>query len=123
MKIETDDIIFGVGALLLLAIWYLSLILFNSPLISIIFLWTAMIMLSISYIYVYKKRNRNMRVMRIRFFVSGIPIYPMLIYYIYKLVLDNGLPGEQRFLPIFIVLSALILNGIVLYFYEIRKKK
>ncbi len=121
MKIEIEDIIFGTLAIISIAIWYFSLIIFDYPLLSIIFLWAAMILISILYIYVYKKRKRDVKILRIRFYVSGIPIYPMMIYYIYKLVFDDGLPKNQEFLPLFVILPALALNGIILYFYEIRK--
>jgi hypothetical protein len=123
MKIEKEDIVFGALALLSLIIWYFSLLMFDNPLVSIIFLWTVVIILSIVYIYVYKRRGRNMKILRLRFFISAIPIYPLMIYYIYKLVIDHNLPAEQRFLPFFILLPALILNGSVLYLYELRKQK
>ena len=121
MKIESEDIIFGSFALLSLAIWYLLLTLTNKPLMSIIFLWVAMIAISLLYIVVYRRRGRDKKILRIRFLASGIPIYPTMIYYIYKIVFDNGIPKEQKFLPLFVLLPALFINGIILYFYEIRK--
>ena len=121
IKIETEDLVFGALAIILLGIWYLTLLLFDYPLISIIFLWTAMVLLSIMYVQVYKNKKRDMKVLRKRFFVSAIPIYPMLAYYVYKLVIDRDLPQEQKFLPFFILMAVLILNAIVLYFYEIKK--
>lgn len=122
MKIETEDIVFGSLALLSLLIWFLTLSIFNAPLMSIIFLWVAMILISILYIHYYKKSNRNIKILRIRFFVSGIPIYPTMIYYIYKIAFDKGLPENQLYLPFFVLLPALALNGIILYIYEIRKQ-
>lgn len=122
MKIETEDIVFGTLALISLAIWYFMLVLSNSPLRSIIFLWVAMILISVLYIFVYRKKKRDKKILRIRFLVSGIPIYPTMIYYIYKIVFDDGIPKNQKFLPLFVLLPALFLNGVILYFYEIRKK-
>jgi len=121
MKIETEDIIFGSLALISLAIWFFMLKLTNLPLMSIIFLWTAMILISVLYIIVYRRRKRDKKILRIRFLASGIPIYPTMIYYIYKIVFDNGIPKDQKFLPLYVLLSALFLNGIILYFCEIRK--
>jgi hypothetical protein len=121
MKIESEDMIFGSLALISVFIWFVSLILFDYPLISIIFLWSSMIIISVLYIIVYRKRKRNLKILRIRFIVSGIPIYPTMIYYIYKLIFDNGLSEEQEFLPLFVIIPALFLNGIILYFYDIRK--
>jgi hypothetical protein len=120
MKIENEDIIFGILALVLLGIWLLTLLIFESALASIAFLWTTMILLSLLYVYVYRKRKRNMKILRRRFFVSAIPLYPMLIYYVYKIIIEHNLPEEQKFLPLFIVFMVLILNGIVLYVYEIK---
>ncbi len=122
MKIEIEDIIFGSLALISLAVWYFLLILTDKPLMSIIFLWSSMILISVLYIVVYRRKNRDKKILRIRFLVSGIPIYPTMIYYIYKIVFDNGIPQEQKFLPLFVLLPALFLNGIILYFYEMRKK-
>jgi hypothetical protein len=121
MKIEIEDIIFGSLALISVMIWYFSVLFFEYPLISIIFLWTSMILISVLYIYVYRRKKRNIRILRIRFFVSGIPIYPTMIYYVYRLIFENGLPKGQEFLPLFVILPALFLNGIVLLFYDIRK--
>ena len=121
MKIEKEDFIFGFIALIIIAIWLISLKLFDYLLISIIFLWVGMISISVLYIYVYRKTNRDKKILRIRFLVSGIPIYPTMIYYIYKLVIEQNLPEEQKYLPFFILLPALFLNGIILYLYEIRK--
>lgn len=68
MKIEKEDIVFGALALLSLIIWFLSLLIFGNPLVSIVSLWTVVIILSIAYIYVYKRRGRNMKILKIRFF-------------------------------------------------------
>ena len=81
-----------------------------------------MILISVLYIVVYRRRNRDKKILRIRFLASGIPIYPTMIYYIYKIVFDNGLPKDQKFLPLFVLIPALFLNGIILYFFEMRKK-
>jgi len=123
MKIEIEDIIFGSLALITLAIWYFLLVISNSPLVSIIFLWISMILISILYIIVYRKKKRDKKILRIRFLASGIPLYPTMIYYIYKIIFNNGLPKDQRLLPLFILLPALFINGIILLFYDIRKKK
>ena len=123
MKIETEDLVFGSLALVSLAIWFFTLLIFGYPLMSIIFLWASISLISILYIHFYKKNNRDIKLLRLRFFVSGIPIYPTMIYYVYKLVFDNGLPKDQQFLPLFVLLPALIINGSILYICEIRKKK
>jgi hypothetical protein len=38
------------------------------------------------------------------------------------MIFDDGLPKDQRFLPLYVLLAALFINGIILFFYEIRKK-
>ena len=122
MKIEIEDVIFGSLALVSLAVWYFLLNLTNLPLMSIIFLWTSMILISVLYIIVYRRHDRDKKILRIRFLVSGIPIYPTMIYYIYKIIFDNGIPKEQKFLPLYVLLPALFLNGIILYFFELKEK-
>jgi len=122
MKIEIEDVIFGSLALISLAVWYYLLILTNMPLMSIIFLWSSMILISVLYIIVYRRKNRDKKILRIRFLLSGIPIYPTMIYYIYKIVFESGIPKDQKFLPLYVLLPALFLNGIILYFFEMRKK-
>ena len=122
MKIEKEDIIFGSLALISIAIWYFLLILSDSPFISILFLWISMILISVIYTFIYRKKKRDKKLLRLRFLVSGIPLYPTMIYYFYKIIFDGGLPKNQRFLPLYVLLPALFLNGIILFFYEIRKK-
>ena len=123
MKIEIEDFIFGSLALISIAIWYFMLVFSNSPLLSIIFLWVSMILISVLYIVVYNKKKRNRKILRLRFLASGIPLYPTMIYYIYMIVFNDGLPTNQRLLPLFVLLPALFLNGIILLFYDIRKKE
>jgi hypothetical protein len=122
MKIQIEDIVFGSFALISIVIWYFLLIISDYPFISILFLWISMIVISVLYIFFYRKKKRDKKLLRIRFLVSGIPIYPTMIYYIYKIIFNGGLPKDQRFLPLYVLLPALFINGIILFFYEIRKK-
>jgi len=123
MKISIEDTISGIVVLIFLVVWYLTLVCFDSPLMSLCFLWISMTLLSIVYVYIYKKRKRDLKVLRIRFFVTAIPLYPVLIYYIYKLVVEKNLPRGQLYLPLGIIFTVLILNAIVIFKYEIKKKK
>jgi hypothetical protein len=122
MKIEIEDTISGIMVLIFLVIWYLTLVFFDSPLMSLGFLWISMTLLSIIYVYIYKKRKRDVKVLRIRFFVTAIPLYPVLSYYVYKLVVEQNLPRGQLFLPLGIIFTVLILNALVIFQYEIKKK-
>lgn len=121
MKIEIEDAISAFVVLILLGVWYVTLVVFNSPLHSIGFLWISMTFLSIVYVSVYKKRKRDLKVLRIRFFLTALPLYPVLIYYFYKLVADHTLPTGQLFLPVGILSTVLILNALTVFKYEIKK--
>ncbi len=121
MKIEIEDLVFGSLALVALVIWLLLILIFDFLLIAIIFLWISMISISLLYIYFYKKNNRNIKLLRLRFLISGIPIYPMMIYYIFILIVNNELTSGQRFLPLFVLVPSLVLNGSILYIWELRK--
>jgi hypothetical protein len=122
MDIQTDDIISVLITLLLLAIWFLTLEIFNYPLISILILWMGMITLSVIYYFIYKKKKRDMKLFKIRFFVSAIPLYPVLAYYVYCLVVGIGLPNNLRYLPFFIIFTLLFLNALVVYIYGEKNK-
>ena len=65
-----------------------------------------------------KKRYKNFKNQILCFRDTNIS-YDDLLYY--KLVIDGGLPKNQEFLPLFVLLPALALNGTILYFYEMRK--
>jgi hypothetical protein len=77
-----------------------------------------MIVISIVYFYDYKKKNRNMKILKIRFIVSTILIYPILAFYVYNLIIHKVIPDFFRFLPIFVVFFMLFLNAIVMYIFE-----
>jgi hypothetical protein len=121
MDIQREDIISVIITLFLLLIWYLTLKLFNLPLISVSILWVGMISLSLVYYYVYKKKNRDMRIFKIRFMVSALPIYPILAYYVYSLIFYGSLPDQLRLIPFFVILAMLILNAIVVYIFDKKK--
>ena len=123
MDIKIEDAVSVLITLLLLAVWYTTLIIFNYPLISVLILWIGMIILSIIYYYVYKKKKRDTKIFKIRFLVSAVPIYPVLIYYVYSLSIDKGLPRELRLLPFFVVFTMLILNASVVYIYDNKNQR
>jgi hypothetical protein len=120
MDIQKDDIVSVIITLCLLFTWYVTLISFNYPLISISILWVGMIVLSIIYYIVYRKKKRNMRILKIRFFVSVVPIYSALVFYVYMLLYGKELSGGFRLLPICIIGTMLLLNASVVYFYSRR---
>jgi len=122
MDIKIEDAVSVLITLLLLAVWYTTLIIFNYPLISVLILWIGMIILSIIYYYVYKKKKRDTKIFKIRFLVSAVPIYPVLIYYVYSLSVGEGLPKELKLLPFFVVFTMLILNASVVYIYDKKIK-
>ncbi len=118
MEIKKEDVISVIMTLCLLLVWYLTLILFNYPLISITILWAGMIILSIIYFIIYKRQKRNMRILKIRFVVSALPIYPALAFYVYILLNGKELSGIFRLLPVGIIGTMLLLNAAVVYFYS-----
>lgn len=115
MDIETEDFASVMLILMLLALWFLTILKFISPLLSIIILWIGMTLISVGYSIIYKRKNRNMRTLKIRFLVSVVISYPFLIYYLYRLSTGCDLPREQQLLSFCFVLSILILNAIVEY--------
>lgn len=121
MDIKKEDTISVVITLCLLLVWYLTLTLFNYPLISISILWAGMIVLSIIYYLIYRKKKRDMRILKIRFLVSALPIYPALAFYVYMLLNGKEVSGIFRFLPIGIIGTMLLLNASVVFYYSGRK--
>lgn len=121
MDIQKEDIVSVIVTLCLLFIWYITLVLFNYPLISLCILWAGMVVLSIVYYFVYKKKKRDMRIFKIRFLVSVVPIYSALIFYVYILLYAKGVLEIVRFMPIGIIGTMLLLNALVVYYYSQRK--
>jgi len=79
-----------------------------------------MIVFSIVYYIVYRKKKRDMRILKMRFFVSAVPIYSALVFYMYMLLYGKEISGGFRLLPIGIIGTMLFLNASVLYFYSRR---
>ena len=121
MEIENEDIIFGSIAVVVLCIWLLTLLTFDSAVAIMIIIWPTMFLITIFYVYVYRKRKRDIRILRKRFFVSAIPVYPVIIIYVSKIFFEHEILEQYKFLPFLLISSALVLNGTVLYFLEIRK--
>jgi hypothetical protein len=118
MDIKKEDLATLAITLCLLLVWYLTLIIFNYPLMSISILWTGMIVLSITYFMFYRKKKRNMKLLKIRFFVSALPIYPALAFYVYMLIIGKEISGIFRLLPVGIIGLMLLLNASVIYFFS-----
>lgn len=118
MDVALEDYISVVVALFLLVTWYVTLIILNNPIVSITLLWAGMIVLSIVYSIIYKKKKRNYKILRIRFIVSAIPIYPMLFYYGYHLVFGLNIPTQLRFTPVIVIFSMLFLNAFIVFYYR-----
>ena len=117
MEIKREDIISVAITFCLLAIWFITLIVFNRPLVSVILLWGGMILLSIVYYFDYRNKQRNMKIFKVRFLVSAIPIYPALAIYVYNVATGTVVTGWFRFMPIGIVCTMLALNAAVVYYY------
>lgn len=118
MDIQKEDIVSVIVTLCLLLTWYLTLTSFNYPLLSIVLLWVGMVVLSIIYYVVYRKKKRDMRIFKIRFFVSAIPIYSALVFYVYILLYGKQISSGFRLLPVGIIGTMLFLNAVVVYFYS-----
>ena len=118
MEIKKEDVISVIVTLCLLLVWYLTLVMFNYPLLSISILWVGMIILSIIYYLIYREKKRNMKILKIRFIVSALPIYPALVFYVYMLLNGKEVTGIFRLLPIGIIGTMLLLNASVEYFYS-----
>ena len=121
MDIQREDIISVLITLCLLAVWYVTITVFNRPLLSVSILWIGMIMLSLVYYVIYRKRQRDMKIFKMRFLVSAIPIYPALAWYVYTLLTGTVATGIFRMLPIGIVGTMLLLNALVVYRYSPRQ--
>lgn len=120
MDIQIEDKISVVVTLCLLFVWYITLFLFNYPLGSLFILWVGMILLTILYLLVYRKKKRDMRVLKMRFFVSAVPIYSALLFYVYILLNGTHVSGVLRLMPIGIIGTMLLLNAGVVYYYSQR---
>jgi len=121
MDVQKEDTASVIITLCLLLVWYLTLVLFNYPLVSLVILWVGMIVLSILYYIVYRKKKRDMRIFKIRFLVSSVPIYSSLAFYVYILLYGKGVPGIVRFMPIGIIGTMLLLNAGVVYWFSRSK--
>jgi hypothetical protein len=121
MEIKSEDIISVIITLCLLAAWYVTLTVFDRPLLSVSLLWSGMIILSLVYYFVYRWKKRDMKIFKTRFLVSAIPIYPALALYIYTLLTGTKVTGIYRLLPIGIIGVMLLLNALVVYWYTGRK--
>jgi hypothetical protein len=122
MDVQKEDMASVIITLCLLATWFITLLLYNHPLQSLLILWVGMILLSIIYTIVYWKKKRDMRIFKIRFLVSVVPIYSALLFYVYVLLYGKNTPDFVRYLPIGIIGTMLLLNATVVYWFSQQKK-
>ena len=120
MDIQKEDTVSVIITFCLLLIWYVTLISFDYQFLSISILWVGMIVLTIIYCIIYHKKKRDMRILKTRFFVSVVPIYSALVFYVYILLYGKEISGSFRLLPIGIISTMLLLNASVVYFYSRR---
>ncbi|MBN1280814.1 MAG: hypothetical protein JXA00_04110 [Candidatus Thermoplasmatota archaeon] len=121
MDIQREDVVSVILTFCLLLVWYVTLVVFNAPLLSVSLLWVGMSVLSVLYFIVYKRRKRDMNLFKKRFYVSALPIYAALIFYGYNLVNAKEVSGLFRLLPIGIVGTMLLLNAGVVYWYTHKR--
>jgi len=120
MDVQKEDTASVIVTLCLLFAWYITLVVFNYPLVSLLILWIGMILLSIIYYIIYRQKKRDMKIFKIRFLVSAAPIYSALGLYVYILLYGKGVPDIFRLMPIGIIGTMLLLNAGVVYFYSRR---
>ncbi len=117
MDIQREDVISVLVTLCLLLVWYVTLVSFNYPLVSLLILWVGMVVLTVVYYVVYRKKKRAMKILKMRFLVSAVPIYAALAFYVYLLLEGRHVSGVLRLLPIGIIGTMLLLNAAVVYYY------
>jgi hypothetical protein len=117
MDIQKEDIISVIVTFCLLFTWYVTLVSFNYPLLSLLVLWVGMVVLTIVYYLVYRNKKRDMKIFKMRFIVSALPIYTALAFYVYLLLEGKHVSGVLRLLPIGIIGTMLLLNAGVVYYY------
>lgn len=117
MDIQREDVVSVLVTFCLLLIWYVTLVSFNYPLLSLFILWGGMIILTIVYFVVYRNKKRDMKILKVRFLVSALPIYSALGFYVYLLLEGKHVSGVVRLLPIGIIGTMLLLNAGVVYYY------
>lgn len=122
MEVQKEDMASVIITLCLLATWFITLLLYNHPLLSLLILWVGMILLSVIYTIVYWKKKRDMRIFKIRFLVSVVPIYSALLFYVYVMLYGKNTPSFVRYLPIGIIGTMLLLNAGVVYWFSQQKK-
>ncbi len=123
MGVQKEDMASVIITLALLSVWFITLLVFNHPLISLLILWCGMIVLSIIYTIIYWKKKRDMHIFKIRFLVSVVPIYSALLFYLYILIYGKDFPDFVRFMPIGIIGTMLLLNAGVVYWFSHQKTK
>ena len=117
MDIQKEDIISVIVTFCLLFTWYVTLVSFNYPLLSLLILWVGMVILTLVYYIVYRNKKRDMKIFKMRFIVSALPIYTALAFYVYLLLEGKHVSGVLRLLPIGIIGTMLLLNAGVVYYY------
>ena len=117
MDIQREDVVSVIITLCLLLLWYVTLVSLNLPLLSLLILWVGMITLTIVYYLVYRNKKRDMKILKMRFLVSAIPIYAALGFYVYLLLEGSHVSGILRLMPIGIIGTMLLLNAAVVYYY------
>ena len=122
MGLEKEDRMSLIVTFILLAVWFITLTLFDLQLLGIVTLWSGMITLSIVYYFIYSRKKRNMKILKYRFLGSTVLIYPVLFYYVFILLERGVIVGSFRFLPFFIIFSMLLINSLIIYYFKIIKK-
>jgi len=121
MDIEVEDIVFlfSVLGLFALFLYVKSFLGYQVPGMAI--LWVGLTLLIISHTYVYIKKKRDMKIEKMRYIFSIVPMYLILIYLTYQEFSNYERSEFEKMLFFILILLILIVSGIAEF--VLKKKK
>ena len=112
MDVEIEDVVFFFSVICILALFLFINNILDYVLQSLIFLWIGLTILIVSHTYVYINKKRDIRIEKLRFLLSIVPIYIILIYLSRSEFLKLKVSKNENIILAVIVVLLLIISAI-----------
>ena len=121
MEVEIEDVVFFFSVIFILALFLFINNILDYVLQSLVLLWIGLSSLILSHTYIYIRKKRDLKIEKLRFLISIVPTYIILIYLSRSQFFELNVPKNENIVLVVLIVLLLILSAIAENYVK-RKK-
>jgi len=121
MKVEIEDAIFFLSVICILILFLFINNILDYVLQSLLLLWIGLSILILTHTYIYIRKRRDLKIEKLRFIISIVPTYIILLYLSRSEILKLNVSKNENIILAVLIVLLLIISAIAENYVK-RKK-